>query len=100
MSSNTATADRSANPAHCHGIRLVPLGLSLSSFLVITFALCAIANFIPGLEKIHFLSALYPNVDWTQPAPLIAGILWGLGTGWYVALVFGFLHNLFAGARK
>ncbi len=96
MSSNAATADIT----HHHRIQLAPLGLSLASFLVITFALCVIANFLPGLEEIHFLSALYPGVDWTQPAPLIAGLAWALGTGWYVALVFGALYNLFAGARR
>lgn len=94
----------SSNPSHAdhpvHRIRLVTLGLSLSTFLAITFALCVIANWIPGLEKFHFLSALYPGIDWTQPALLLAGIFWAFGAGWYVALVFGSLHNLFSGARR
>jgi hypothetical protein len=85
---------------HRHGIPLVPLGLSLSIFLTITFALCAIGNLIPGLEGVHFLSALYPNVDWTKPAPLIAGVIWAIFTGWYVALVFGSLYNLFCRSRR
>lgn len=105
MSFNVAQAGdpspgQSAHPTHRHGIRLVPLGLSLSTFLAISFALCAIANLIPALESIHVLSALYPGIDWTQPAPLIAGVLWAFGTGWYVALFFGSLYNFFGGSRK
>jgi hypothetical protein len=100
MSSNAAPApDHSAHLTHRHGIRLVPLGLSLSIFLAITFALCAIGNLIPGLEGIHFLSALYPGVDWTRPELLIAGVAWAFGAGWYVALLFGSLYNLFNGRR-
>lgn len=102
MSSATAPTDRpdhSAHPTHRHGIRLVPLGLSLSIFLAISFALCVIGNLIPGLEGIHFLSALYPGVDWTRPELLIAGVAWAFGMGWYVALVFGPLYNLFNGRR-
>jgi hypothetical protein len=85
---------------HRHEIPLVPLGFSLSIFLTITFVLCAIGNLIPGLEGVHFLSALYPNVDWTKPAPLIAGVIWAIFTGWYVALVFGSLYNLFCRYRR
>ena len=61
------------DPTHRHGIRLVPFGLSLSIFLAVTFALCAIGELIPGLESIHVLSVLYPGVDWTQPGLLLAG---------------------------
>jgi hypothetical protein len=88
------------HPSHRHGITLVPFGLSLSIFLTITFLLCAIGNFIPGLETIHFLSALYPDIDWTKPGPLIAGVVWAVGMGWYVALVFGSLYNLFSRSRR
>jgi len=92
MSTNDST--------HRHAIRLVPFGLSLSIFLAITFALCAIGELIPGLESIHLLSVLYPGIDWTQPALLLAGVVWAFVTGWYVALVFGWLYNLFNGRRS
>lgn len=87
------------DPTHRHGIRLVPFGLSLSIFLAVTFALCAIGELIPGLQSIHILSVLYPNVDWTQPGLLLAGVVWAFVTGWYVALAFGSLYNLFNGRR-
>ena len=79
-------------------IRLIPLGLSLSTFLAVSFLLCALGNLI-GRESIHLLSVLYPGVDWTQPEPLVAGVVWAIATGWYVALVFGTLYNLFSGRR-
>ena len=91
MSTNDAT--------HRHAIRLVPFGFSLSIFLAITFALCAIGELIPGLEGIHFLSVLYPGLDWTQPGLLLGGVVWAFVTGWYVALAFGSLYNLFNGRR-
>lgn len=91
MSANDST--------HHHTIRLVPFGLSLSIFLAITFALCAIGELIPGLQSIHLLSVLYPGLDWTQPALLLGGVVWAFVTGWYVALVFGWLYNLFNGRR-
>jgi len=75
-------------------------GLVYRAFSWSRSQLCAIADFIPGLEEIHFLSALYPCVDWTQPAPVIVGLVWALGTGWHVALVFGALYNLSASARR
>ncbi|MDP1630231.1 MAG: hypothetical protein Q8L66_02290 [Caulobacter sp.] len=90
----------SANDSmHRHTIRLIPFGLSLSIFLAITFALCAIGELIPGLEGIHFLSVLSPDIDWTQPRLLLAGVAWAFMTGWYVALVFGSLYNLFNSPR-
>lgn len=87
-------------PGHRHTIPIVRLGLSLSCFLAISFGLCAAANVIPGLKSIHLLSALYPNIDWTRPELLIAGVVWAFATGWFVALGFGTLYNLFGGSRR
>lgn len=83
-----------------HGIRLVPVGLSLSIFLAITFMLCALGNFIPELRDIHLLSAIYPDTDWSRPELLITGTIWAFAVGWYIALGFGLLYNLFSGRRS
>lgn len=97
-------ADSYPNAKHTPGrgqdIPIVRLGLSLSCFLAISFALCAAANVISGLESIHLLSALYPGMDWTRPGLLIAGVVWAFATGWFVALGFGALYNLFGGSRR
>jgi hypothetical protein len=81
------------------GVALVPLGLSLSLFLSVTFLLCALGGFLPGLENLHFLSALYPGLDWRSPPLIIAGAVWAFACGWYVALFCGGVYNLFAARR-
>lgn len=81
------------------GVAIIPLGLTLSLFLSGNFLLCALAGFLPGLENLHFLSALYPALDWTSPALILAGAAWAFACGWYAALVCGWLYNAFAAPR-
>jgi hypothetical protein len=88
----SAAAPRSA-------VAIVPLGFSLSIFLAATFLLCALGGFLPGLENLHFLAALYPSLDWTSPALIIAGAAWAFACGWYIAVFWGLLYNAFAGRR-
>ena len=92
MSNGPATVAR-------RGVAIVPLGLALSLFLSGTFLLCALGGFLPGLENLHFLSALYPELDWHSPALIIAGALWAFALGWYAAGVCGSLYNFFARRR-
>jgi hypothetical protein len=80
-------------------VAIFPLGLTLSLFLGGTFLLCALAGFLPGLEDLHFLSALYPQLDWRNPALVIAGALWAFACGWYIAGICGALYNYFVGRR-
>jgi hypothetical protein len=99
MSSTVDSAPRGgakAGPA----IPVVPLGLSLSVFLAISFLLCAIGDLVPWVQGFHLLNALYPNVDWTRPAMIAAGTVWAFLFGWYVALVFGSLYNFFAARQR
>lgn len=81
------------------GVALAPLGLSLSLFLSVSFLLCALGGFLPGLENLHFLSALYPGLDWSAPPLIISGAVWAFACGWYIALFCGGLYNLFAARR-
>jgi hypothetical protein len=80
-------------------VAIVPLGLSLSIFGAGSFLLCTLGGFLPGLENLHFLAALYPALDWTNPALIIAGAAWAFAGGWYVAVVCGGLYNVFVGGR-
>jgi hypothetical protein len=93
----SATADRlPAATSPGPSVALVRLGLALSSFLAISFLLCALGELIPGVKGIHLLHVLYPDVDWSRPTTIGLGLLWSVFTGWYVALVFGGLYNFFA----
>lgn len=93
MSTNATSLGRT------QAIAIVQLGLALSSFLAITFVLCALGERIPGLQKFHFLSALYPGIDWLSATPLLLGVGGAVAFGWYVAVLFGLLYNFF-GARR
>jgi hypothetical protein len=86
-------------PAHRGGVAIVPLGLALSIFMAVSFLLCALGGFLPGLENLHFLGALYPSLDWTSPALIVAGAAWAFACGWYVAVFCGLLYNIFSGRR-
>ena len=92
---SSATGERSLGR-----VALLPLGFSISLFLAGSFLLCALGGFLPGLENLHFLAALYPTLDWTNPALVVAGAFWAFAMGWYIALGCGGLYNLFVGRRS
>jgi hypothetical protein len=97
----SATTDHSPSSAQRDRgrVALIPLGLSLSIFAAGSFLLCALGGFLPGMENLHFLAALYPSLDWTSPALIVAGAAWAFACGWYVALVCGGLYNVFVARR-
>ena len=82
------------------GVAIVPLGLTLSLFLSGNFLLCALAGFLPGMENLHFLSALYPTLvalailmlARPKPVKLFSGFLLG---GMVVSLAAGIAILLF-----
>jgi uncharacterized sodium:solute symporter family permease YidK len=81
-------------------IPLVPLGLSLSIFLAISFLLCAVADVIPWFQDFHLLKVLYPDIDWARPEMIGLGVIWAFLSGWYVALGFGSLYNYFTARAR
>lgn len=80
-------------------VQIAPLGLSLSLFFAITFLLCALGAFVPGLATFHLLQAVYPELDWAAPASILAGTILAFACGWYTAVVWGSLYNVFAKRR-
>jgi len=94
-SPDAAALRRAAGPAKA-AVQVAPLGLSLSLFFAITFLLCALGAFVPGLATFHLLQAVYPELDWAEPATIAAGTIFAFACGWYTALVWGPLYNLFA----
>lgn len=82
------------------GVAIVPLGFTLSIFMAVSFLLCALGGFLPGLENLHFLGALYSSLNWTSPALIAAGAAWAFACGWYVAVFCGLLYNTFAARRS
>jgi hypothetical protein len=82
-------------------IPLVPLGLSLSLFLAVSYVLCILLGLAwpaPGLHQpwLQFL----PGFTWLSWPSFFLGLAEVLAYGWYTALVFAPLFNFFAGQRR
>lgn len=79
---------------------LVPLGLSLSTFLVISYVLCVLLGLIwpdAGLHRpwLQFL----PGFSWLTWPSFLLGLAEVAAYGWYTALIFAPLFNLFVARR-
>jgi len=97
--STTLEHSQASAAASRGGVAIIPLGLTLSIFLTVTFLLCTLGGFLPGLENLHFLSALYPGLDWTSLPLVAAGAAWAFACGWYIAVFCGVLYNAFSARR-
>jgi len=77
-------------------IRVV--GLSLGSFLSITFILCVVYDLIfPEAKMYQSWMRLLPDFKWLTLGSFFLGIIESFLYGIYVALVFVPLYNLFNG---
>ena len=101
----SATADKpetgSGTPLPVHRGPLVlvyALGMSLGSFFAGTFALCVLFDLLfPTLAMNPVWAPLLPGFAWLSWPSFFLGLVETFAYGWYVALVFGPLYNLFAG---
>jgi hypothetical protein len=82
-------------------IAIVPLGWSLGLFFAITFVLCVLFGLFVSARGMHeLLPMLLPGFTWITWTSFFIGLAWAFGYGWYVALIFAPLHNLFFGPRQ
>lgn len=97
----TTTTHTSAPGFVVFRIPLLPLGLSLSSFLAISYVLCVLLGLIWPDGGMHrpFLQFL-PGFTWLTWPSFFLGLIETIAYGWYIALVFGSLFNAFAGRRR
>ncbi|MEK6599005.1 MAG: DUF5676 family membrane protein [Deltaproteobacteria bacterium] len=74
------------------------VGLSLGSFLSITFILCVVYDLIfPGSQMYQSWIKLLPGFKWLTLTSFFLGIIESFFYGIYIALVFVPLYNLFHG---
>jgi hypothetical protein len=88
-----------ALPAGSGAVRipLAALGLSLGIFFLITFALCVGYDLIfPGQAMYQSWLRLLPGFTWLSWRSFGLGLVETFLYGWYAALVFVPLFNLFA----
>ena len=78
-------------------LAIVPLGLSLSFFLVITYVLCVLYGVFGFQQGMHqLLFQLIPGFTWITWPSFFIGLIWSFVCGWYIAVVFALLFNYFA----
>ncbi len=83
------------------GVTRIPIaafGMSLGLFFVITFVLCVLFDlWFPGQAMYQTWLRLLPGFTWLTWPSFFLGLAESFAYGWYVALVFGPLYNVFAG---
>ena len=103
--SRSATADRQDGrpgtplPARRGPLVLVyALGMSLGLFFAVAFMLCVLFDLLfPALAMNPVWAPLLPGFVWISWPSFFLGLVESFAYGWYVALIFGPLRNLFAG---
>lgn len=82
---------------HDARIPVLALGMSLGTFLAITFVLCVGFDLLfPSLAMYPSWQRLLPGFTWLTWSSFLLGLIETFAYGWYVALIFGPLFNLFA----
>lgn len=76
---------------------LIPFGLSLGLFLMITYVLCVGFDLIFPAQAMHpSWQLLLPGFTWLTWQSFVIGLVETFAYGWYVALIFAPLFNFFA----
>jgi hypothetical protein len=75
----------------------VALGLSLSLFMALSCTLCVLLGLvIPDWGLHQPWLQFFPGFTWLTWPNFALGLIESLAYGWYVALIFGPLYNVFA----
>ncbi|WP_275098043.1 DUF5676 family membrane protein [Sedimenticola hydrogenitrophicus] len=79
------------------GISLVAVGHASSLFLAITFTLCVAFDLLfPARAMYQTWQALLPGFEWLSWQGFFLGLIESYGYGWYFALVWVPIYNVFA----
>lgn len=83
-------------------IPIVPFGMSLGLFFVISYILCILFYLLfPDLVLNHVVLSLFlPGFELLDWPNFVLGLVESFGYGWYVALVFAPLYNVLAARRR
>ena len=78
-------------------LAIMPLGMSLGLFLVLTFVLCVLFDlWFPILAMNPAWSPLLPGFIWITWTSFFLGLAEVFAYGWYIAFIFVPLYNFFA----
>ena len=77
-------------------IRISALGNSMSLFLAITFILCVLFDLLMPEMAMHTAWEIFlPGFEWLTLTSFVLGLVETYAYGWYIALLWGALYNLF-----
>ena len=97
---HAAAPGRAGTPLLAAPIPRLPVlafGMSLGTFLAVTYALCVGFDLLfPGQAMYQTWLRLLPGFTWLTWPSFLLGLVESFAYGWYIALVFGPLVNLFA----
>ena len=83
------------------GLSLTAIGHATSLFLAITFALCAGFDLLfPTHAMFKTWQGLLPGFQWISWWGFCLGLIESYAYGWYVALIWVPLYNVFALRRQ
>lgn len=78
-------------------LSLRAVGHATSLLLAISFALCVAFDLLfPQHAMYHAWQALLPGFEWLSWKSFILGLIESYGYGWYIALIWVPLYNVFA----
>ncbi len=81
-----------------HSVSLWALGHATSLFLAITFAACVAFDLLfPQQAMYQSWQKLLPGFQWISWKSFLLGLVESYGYGWYFALIWVPLYNVFAG---
>jgi len=79
------------------GLSLAAVGHATSLFFVISFALCVAFDLVfPAHAMYQAWQKLLPGFEWLSWKSFFLGLIEAYGYGWYLALVWVPLYNVFA----
>lgn len=79
------------------GISLTAAGHATSIFFAITFVLCVSFDLLlPARRMYEAWQALLPGFTWISWGSFFLGLVESYGYGWYAALIWVPLYNVFA----
>ena len=83
------------------GVSLVAVGHASSLFLAITFTLCVIFDLLfPEHAMYRAWRDLLPGFEWISWGSFFLGLIESYGYGWYFALIWVPIYNVFAARGK
>ncbi len=78
-------------------VSVAAIGYATSLFLAITYTLCVLFDLLfPQYAMYPAWQRLLPGFAWISWASYFVGLIESYVYGWYVAVLWGLLYNLFA----